>query len=143
MAAIAADPDTQRWWTLTDPCHPLPGATTGEAAPACPVLREQGSRALPHLGHGRRHIREGVRINCVNPGTVDTPWVSRLLHAADDPAAEHAALDARQPHGRLVTAEEVAAAVAYLASPLAGSTTGTALPVDGGTAGVRLRPIPG
>ncbi|WP_037603683.1 SDR family NAD(P)-dependent oxidoreductase [Streptacidiphilus rugosus] len=86
------------------------------------------------------HVREGIRVNCVNPGTVDTPWVARLLDAADDPAAERAALNARQPHGRLVGADEVAAAIAYLASPLAGSTTGTALAVDGGMAGLRLRP---
>ncbi|MFI8306256.1 SDR family NAD(P)-dependent oxidoreductase [Streptomyces sp. NPDC085927] len=88
------------------------------------------------------HVREGIRVNCVNPGTVDTPWVGRLLHAADDPAAERAALDGRQPTGRLVTAQEVAAAIAYLVSPAAGSTTGTALAVDGGMAGLRLRPEP-
>ena len=86
------------------------------------------------------HVREGIRVNCVNPGTADTPWVGRLLDAADDPEAERAALNARQPMGRLVTAEEVAAAVAYLASPAAGSVTGTALAVDGGMAGLRLRP---
>ena len=86
------------------------------------------------------HVREGIRVNCVNPGTVDTPWVGRLLDAAGDPAAERAALEARQPHGRLVTADEVAAAVAYLASPAAGSVTGTALAVDGGMGGLRLRP---
>ncbi|MFI9787289.1 SDR family NAD(P)-dependent oxidoreductase [Kitasatospora sp. NPDC051984] len=89
------------------------------------------------------HVREGVRVNCVNPGTVDTPWVGRLLDAADDPAAERAALNARQPTGRLVTAQEVAAAIAYLASPSAGSVTGTALAVDGGMAGLRLRPAAG
>jgi 2-keto-3-deoxy-L-fuconate dehydrogenase len=86
------------------------------------------------------HVREGIRVNCVNPGTVDTPWVGRLLDAAEDPAAERAALGARQPTGRLVSAEEVAAAIAYLAGPAAGSTTGTALAVDGGMAGLRLRP---
>ncbi|MEU5100329.1 SDR family oxidoreductase [Streptomyces sp. NPDC020996] len=86
------------------------------------------------------HVREGIRVNCVNPGTAATPWVDRLLAAAEDPEAERAALDARQPLGRLVTAEEVAAAVVYLASPAAASTTGTALPVDGGMAGLRLRP---
>lgn len=87
------------------------------------------------------HLREGVRVNCVNPGTADTPWVSRLLSAAADPDAERAALEARQPNGRLVSAEEVAHAVAYLASPLAGATTATAIEVDGGMAGLRLRPI--
>jgi 2-keto-3-deoxy-L-fuconate dehydrogenase len=86
------------------------------------------------------HIREGVRVNCVNPGTADTPWVARLLDAADDPAAERAALEARQPLGRLVGAEEVAEAIVYLAGPAAASTTGTALAVDGGMQGLRLRP---
>ncbi|MEU3243671.1 MULTISPECIES: SDR family NAD(P)-dependent oxidoreductase [unclassified Streptomyces] len=86
------------------------------------------------------HLREGIRVNCVNPGTADTPWVGRLLDAATDPAAERAALEARQPSGRLVSADEVAGAIAYLASPLSGATTGTALAVDGGMQGLRLRP---
>ncbi len=86
------------------------------------------------------HVRDGIRVNCVNPGTADTPWVARLLDAADDPEAERAALNARQPMGRLVSAEEVAAAIAYLAGPEAGATTGTALAVDGGMQGLRLRP---
>lgn len=87
------------------------------------------------------HLREGVRVNCVNPGTADTPWVGRLLDSAADPAAERAALEARQPSGRLVSADEVAGAIAYLASPLSGATTGTALAVDGGMQGLRLRPV--
>ncbi|GAP51573.1 SDR family NAD(P)-dependent oxidoreductase [Streptomyces azureus] len=87
------------------------------------------------------HVREGIRVNCVNPGTADTPWVARLLDAADDPEAERAALNARQPMGRLVTADEVAAAIVYLASPAAASVTGTALAVDGGMQGLRLRPV--
>ncbi|WP_306319909.1 MULTISPECIES: SDR family NAD(P)-dependent oxidoreductase [unclassified Streptomyces] len=86
------------------------------------------------------HIREGIRVNCVNPGTADTPWVGRLLDRADDPAAERAALEARQPTGRLVSADEVAGAIAHLASPLSGATTGTSLAVDGGMQGLRLRP---
>jgi len=89
------------------------------------------------------HVREGIRVNCVNPGTVDTPWVGRLLDAAADPAAERSALSARQPTGRLVTPAEVAAAIAYLAGPSAGATTGTALAVDGGMSGLRLRPAAG
>ena len=86
------------------------------------------------------HLREGIRVNAVNPGTADTPWVERLLATAADPAAERAALEARQPHGRLVSADEVADAVAYLAGPGAGSTTGVALAVDGGMQALRLRP---
>ncbi|MFE2375687.1 SDR family NAD(P)-dependent oxidoreductase [Streptomyces sp. NPDC059398] len=89
------------------------------------------------------HVREGIRVNCVNPGTADTPWVGRLLDQAGDPAAERAALNARQPTGRLVTADEVAAAVLYLASPAAAAVTGTALAVDGGMQGLRLRPAAG
>jgi NAD(P)-dependent dehydrogenase (short-subunit alcohol dehydrogenase family) len=84
-------------------------------------------------------IAERIRVNAVNPGTADTPWVGRLLAKAPDPAAERAALEARQPHGRLVSADEVAQAVCYLASPGAGSTTGTSIAIDGGMQGLRLR----
>jgi NAD(P)-dependent dehydrogenase (short-subunit alcohol dehydrogenase family) len=87
------------------------------------------------------HVREGIRVNCVNPGTADTPWVARLLAATEDPAAERAALNARQPMGRMVSADEVANAIAFLASPLSASTTGASLAVDGGMQGLRLRPI--
>lgn len=84
------------------------------------------------------HVADGIRVNCVTPGTVDTPWVARLLSAADDPEAQAAMLRARQPIGRLVTADEVATAICYLASPHSGATTGTALPVDGGMNSLRL-----
>ncbi len=85
------------------------------------------------------HLADGIRVNAVAPGTADTPWVGRLLAAAADPAAERAALAARQPMGRLVTADEVGAAVAYLAGPAASATTGTVVEVDGGMSGLRLR----
>jgi 2-keto-3-deoxy-L-fuconate dehydrogenase len=84
------------------------------------------------------HVREGIRVNAVAPGTAETPWVGRLLAAAEDPAAAAEALRQRQPLGRLVTAEEVAHAIASLASPLAASTTGTVLRVDGGMTGLRV-----
>jgi NAD(P)-dependent dehydrogenase (short-subunit alcohol dehydrogenase family) len=87
------------------------------------------------------HLREGVRVNCVNPGTAATPWVTRLLSSAADPEAEAAALAARQPHGRLVSPDEIAGAIAYLASPRSGSTTGTSIAVDGGMQELRLRPL--
>jgi 2-keto-3-deoxy-L-fuconate dehydrogenase len=85
------------------------------------------------------HLADGIRVNGVCPGTADTPWVQRLLDRAPDPDAAAADLRARQPMGRLVTAEEVAFAIAYLASPHSGSTTGTMLGVDGGMGTVRLR----
>lgn len=83
-------------------------------------------------------VKEGIRVNCVNPGTADTPWVARLLASASDPVAERKALEARQPMGRLVSADEVANAILYLASPRQSSTTGTVLAVDGGMDGLRL-----
>lgn len=84
------------------------------------------------------HLADGIRVNCVNPGTADTPWVQRLLDGADDPAAERAQLESRQPTGRLVSAEEVAHAIVHLADPRSASTTGTVLAVDGGMHGLRL-----
>ena len=86
------------------------------------------------------YAEAGIRVNCVNPGTVDTPWVQRLLASASDPVAERRALQSRQPIGRLVTPEEVAEAIAYLASPGAGAVTGITLAVDGGMQGLRMRP---
>ncbi|HEY5482247.1 MAG TPA: SDR family oxidoreductase [Propionibacteriaceae bacterium] len=85
------------------------------------------------------HVAEGIRVNCVSPGTVSTPFVDRMLQRFDDPVAERAALDARQATGRMVTPDEVAGAILYLASPLSASTTGTALEVDGGVHNLRVR----
>ena len=69
-----------------------------------------------------------------------TPFVDRMLQGFADPVAERAALDARQATGKMVAPEEVAAAIAYLASPRSVSTTGTALDVDGGVSHLRVRP---
>ncbi|MDQ1527856.1 MAG: hypothetical protein QOG18_2469 [Microbacteriaceae bacterium] len=81
----------------------------------------------------------GIRVNAVAPGTADTPWVGRLLDGASDPERERVALEARQPSGRLVQPQEVADAVAYLASPNSGSSNGVILPVDGGMYSLRPR----
>ena len=78
------------------------------------------------------HLEEGVRINCVCPGTVDTPWIGRITAGYEDPADARAQMQARQPHGRFVAPEEIAAMVAYLASDEAGSVIGAAMIVDGG-----------
>jgi NAD(P)-dependent dehydrogenase (short-subunit alcohol dehydrogenase family) len=100
----------------------------------------KGAVAALTLAMAADHVHEGIRVNAVLPGTADTPWVGRLLAAAEDPETAAAALRARQPMGRLVTAAEVAHAIAYLASPLSSSTTGTLLAVDGGFIGLRLPP---
>jgi len=86
------------------------------------------------------HLHEGVRVNAVTPGTADTPWVQRLLSVASNPTSERSALEARQPHGRLVDPQEIADAVAYLASPTSRSTTGISLAIDGGMQELRVRP---
>jgi NAD(P)-dependent dehydrogenase (short-subunit alcohol dehydrogenase family) len=75
------------------------------------------------------HIDDGIRVNAVCPGTVDSPWVRRLV---EDAGESLDALRARQPMGRLGRPEEVADAVAYLASDAASFVTGTALVIDGG-----------
>jgi NAD(P)-dependent dehydrogenase (short-subunit alcohol dehydrogenase family) len=85
-------------------------------------------------------LADGIRLNAVAPGTADTPWVGRLLDSSEDPEAERAALESRQPTGRLVQPSEVAEAVAYLASPSSGSTNGVVLAVDGGMYSLRPRP---
>lgn len=84
------------------------------------------------------HAEEGIRVNAVAPGTADTPWVARLLDAADDPQAAADALRRRQPLGRLVSAQEVAHAIAGLASPAAASTTSAVVRVDGGMTSLRV-----
>jgi NAD(P)-dependent dehydrogenase (short-subunit alcohol dehydrogenase family) len=83
-------------------------------------------------------LAEKIRVNCVNPGTAETPWIGRLLSQATDPVKERAALEARQPMGRLVSADEVANAIIYLAHPGQKSTTGTVLAVDGGLHSLNL-----
>jgi 2-keto-3-deoxy-L-fuconate dehydrogenase len=75
------------------------------------------------------HVADGIRVNAVCPGTVDSPWVRRLVDEVGESLDE---LRARQPLGRLGTPEEVATAVAYLASDDAAFVTGTALVIDGG-----------
>ncbi len=79
----------------------------------------------------------GVRVNCVSPGTVWSPWVERLTAATPDPDAVVEALRRRQPLGRMVSTEEVAQAVVYLAAPTT-FTTGADFLLDGGITGVRI-----
>ena len=78
------------------------------------------------------HGSEGIRVNCVCPGPTATPLLERYVAGAADPVGERRRYEEAQMHGRLVTPEEVADAIAYLASPGAASTMGAALVVDGG-----------
>ncbi len=78
------------------------------------------------------HVSEGIRVNCIAPGTVDTPWVDRITSGYDDPDEARARMEARQPHGRLVAPEEIAAMAAYLASDESASCVGACMVVDGG-----------
>jgi NAD(P)-dependent dehydrogenase (short-subunit alcohol dehydrogenase family) len=79
------------------------------------------------------HVGDGIRVNCICPGTVATPWVERLVADAGESLDE---LRARQPMGRLGTPEEVAQAVRYLVSDAGRFFTGSSLVIDGGlTAG--------
>jgi len=78
------------------------------------------------------HVEEGVRVNCIAPGTVDTPWIGRITAGYEDPEEARASMQARQPHGRFVAPEEIAAMAAYLASDESASVIGACMVVDGG-----------
>jgi NAD(P)-dependent dehydrogenase (short-subunit alcohol dehydrogenase family) len=78
------------------------------------------------------HVKDGIRVNAVCPGTTMTPWIDERLKEASDPKAAMAALVARQPMGRLGTAEEMAAIYLFLASDESAFTTGATLVADGG-----------
>jgi NAD(P)-dependent dehydrogenase (short-subunit alcohol dehydrogenase family) len=83
-------------------------------------------------------LHEGIRVNAVNPGTVDTPLIQKLIAEAPDAAAQRQVYNDRQPTGFMVSSQEVANAVLYLAHPAARSTVGTVLTVDGGLSSLRL-----
>ncbi len=94
------------------------------------VLALTRAMAVDEVGYG-------IRVNCVSPGTVSSPWVQRTVAAQPDPDGALEALRKRQPLGRMVTCEEVAAAVAYLADDET-FTTGADFLLDGGITGVRV-----
>jgi NAD(P)-dependent dehydrogenase (short-subunit alcohol dehydrogenase family) len=77
-------------------------------------------------------MNRGIRCNAVAPGTVDSPWIDRILSDAPDKAAARQAMVDRQPLGRLGKPEEIAAAIRYLASPEAAFVHGSCLVIDGG-----------
>lgn len=156
VAATTPDTDTTDWRRVLDVC--LTG-TFFAMKYAIPVIRDGGGGSIINMssvaalvGVSDRaaycaakggilaltraaaidHVAEGVRVNCIAPGTVDTPWVQRITSGYDDPQAARSAMEERQPHGRLVSPEEIAAMAAYLASDEAASVIGAAMVVDGG-----------
>ena len=78
------------------------------------------------------HVDEGVRINCVAPGTVESPYFDEIFAATDDPEGLRRLMEARHPMGRLGSPDEVASSVLYLASDESSFVTGSVLSVDGG-----------
>jgi NAD(P)-dependent dehydrogenase (short-subunit alcohol dehydrogenase family) len=78
------------------------------------------------------HVKQGIRVNCVCPGTVDTPSLGDRIKAFADPAKARQDFTDRQPMGRLATPEEIAEAFVFLASDESSFMTGQAVYVDGG-----------
>ena len=80
------------------------------------------------------YARENIRVNAICPGTVDTPMIRNYVaaHFGDRIEETIAELHARQPVGRMGTADEIAALAVYLASDESRYLTGAALPIDGG-----------
>ena len=81
------------------------------------------------------HAADGVRINCICPGRVETPWVAERIKAYPDPERAYQEMAATQAMGRMGTPEEIAAAALYLASDAASFVTGSAFAIDGGWKG--------
>jgi 2-keto-3-deoxy-L-fuconate dehydrogenase len=81
------------------------------------------------------HAEDGVRINCICPGRVETPWVAQRIKEYPDPEKAYREMAATQAMGRMGTPEEIAAAALYLASDAASFVTGSAFAIDGGWKG--------
>ena len=78
------------------------------------------------------HIKENIRINCIAPGTVDTPWIERITQTYENASEAKKGMMERQPHGRLVSPVEIASMAVYLASDESKSTVGAVMVIDGG-----------
>ncbi|MCL4541447.1 MAG: SDR family oxidoreductase [Chloroflexi bacterium] len=78
------------------------------------------------------YIGQNIRANAVCPGTVDSPWIQKILNQQPDPVAERQRMVERQPMGRMGRPEEIARAVLYLASDDSAFVTGSTLVIDGG-----------
>ena len=102
------------------------------AAGAAAYCASKGAAVMLTRAMAVDHAPEGIRVNCVCPGPTVTPLLEDYFALASNPEQERRRYEQAQVHGRLIEAEEVADAIAYLASPRASSTIGAALVVDGG-----------
>ena len=82
------------------------------------------------------HAGQGIRVNCIAPGTVDTEWVDRMLADDPDPVATRTMMENRQLDGRLGTPEEVAAGIAFMAGPDGRFFNGSVMVMDAGLTAV-------
>jgi len=106
-------------------------ALNGVAGATAYGASKGGVRALT-AALAAEHAGDGIRVNCVCPGTIATPLVEAIIGRADDPEAQRQAMAARHPMRRIAQAEEVASVIAFLAGDGASFMTGAAVPVDGG-----------
>jgi len=78
------------------------------------------------------HVKTGVRVNCICPARVETPWIRQRIAEYPDPAAAYRQMSESQPVGRMARPEEIAALALYLAADESAFVTGSAFPIDGG-----------